>query len=126
MSKIKSLTSACLIGGSLFFSLFFPLAMAQETDRVTGLILSDGWQAVQANCTECHSAQLIIQNSGSREVWKSRILWMQQTQGLHELGAELEDTILGYLAGNYGQKQAGRRAPLPAGLLPENPYGTNN
>ena len=53
---------------------------AQEIERVTGLILADGWQDVQANCTECHSTQLIVQNSGSKAVWESRIRWMQLKQ----------------------------------------------
>ena len=47
---------------------------AQELERVTGLVLADGWQAVQANCTECHSALLITQNSGSREVWELSLI----------------------------------------------------
>ena len=82
---------------------------------------------MQANCTECHSAQLITQSSGSREVWKSRIVWMQQTQqGLHELEIEVENSILDYLAANYAQKAASRRPGLTAQLLPVNPYPTDN
>ena len=99
---------------------------AQELERVSGLVLAEGWQAVQANCTECHSALLITQNSGSRAVWESRIRWMQDTQGLHELAPELEAAILDYLAEHYGQKDSTRRALLPQHLLPENPYETND
>ena len=95
---------------------------AQQEDRVTGLIKEDGWQVVQANCTECHSAQIIMQNSGSRAVWKSRIVWMQETQGLGELSSATENAILDYLVSNYGQKDASRRAAIPAHLLPPNPY----
>ena len=95
---------------------------AQQEDRVTGLIKEDGWQVVQANCTECHSAQIIMQNSGSRAVWKSRIVWMQETQGLGELSSASETAILAYLVSNYGQKDASRRASIPAHLLPSNPY----
>ena len=95
---------------------------AQEIDSFTGLKMSEGWLQVQATCTECHSAQLISQNSGSREVWKSRLRWMQDTQGLGQLTINLEDTILDYLASNYGQKPASRRAGLPAKLMPDNPY----
>ena len=98
---------------------------AQELERVTGLVLADGWQAVQANCTECHSALLITQNSGSREVRESRIRWMQDTQGLQELAPELEATILDYLEEHYDQKDSTRRAPLSKHLLPENPYESN-
>ncbi len=95
---------------------------AQEIDSFTGLKMSAGWLQVQATCTECHSAQLISQNSGSREVWKSRLRWMQDTQGLGQLTINLEDTILDYLASNYGQKPASRRAGLPDQLMPDNPY----
>ena len=102
------------------------LSHAQESDRVTGLIMSEGWELVQANCTECHSILLITQNSGNRAVWKSRIVWMQETQGLQELSEATENSILDYLAANYGQKASTRRAGLATNLLPENPYPTNS
>ena len=95
---------------------------AEETDRVTGLALEGDWQLVQANCTECHSALLITQNAGSRGIWQIRIATMQETHGMDELDAEVEERILNYLAEHYGQRQAARRAPLPPHLLPENPY----
>lgn len=95
---------------------------AEETDRVTGLALDGDWQLVQANCTECHSALLITQNSGSRGVWQIRIATMRNTHGMEELDAEVEERILDYLAEHYGQRQASRRPPLPPHLLPENPY----
>lgn len=95
---------------------------AEETDRVTGLTLEGDWQLVQANCTECHSALLITQNSGDRNVWQSRIVWMEETQGMDELDAEVEERILNYLAEHYGPRPASRRAPLAEHLLPENPY----
>lgn len=95
---------------------------AEETDRVTGLALDGDWQLVQANCTECHSALLITQNSGSRGVWQIRIATMRNTHGMEELDAEVEERILNYLAEHYGQRQASRRPPLPPHLLPENPY----
>ncbi|PCI82489.1 MAG: hypothetical protein COB20_00040 [SAR86 cluster bacterium] len=94
---------------------------AQESTASGELIQEEGWQLVRDNCTECHSSQIIVQNSGSREVWKSRIEWMQDSQGLGELGAELEGSILDYLATNYGQKTASRRQALPAHLMPPNP-----
>lgn len=94
---------------------------AQESVTVGGLIQEEGWQLVRDNCTECHSSQIIVQNSGNRDVWKSRIEWMQSSQGLGELGPELEGSILDYLTSNYGQKAASRRQALPAHLMPSNP-----
>lgn len=95
---------------------------AQEIDSFTSLKMSEGWLQVQATCTECHSARLISQNSGSREVWKSRLRWMQDTQGLGQLTIQLENTILDYLASNYGPRTASRRNGLPSVLMPDNPY----
>lgn len=94
---------------------------AQESVATGELIQEEGWQLVRDNCTECHSSQIIVQNSGNRDVWKSRIEWMQSSQGLGELGPELEGSILDYLTSNYGQKAASRRQALPAHLMPSNP-----
>ena len=98
-------------------------ALAQlETPEPSRLIVAEGWQNVQANCTECHSSLLITQNSGSRVVWESRIRWMQNTQGLKALDPKVEESILNYLATNYGQKSSSRRAPLNILLMPNNPF----
>ena len=118
-SKWRVIAFFTSIALPLFYSSF---ASAQELDRVTGLVMTSGWQQVQANCTRCHSAQLIVQNSGNRAVWKSRILWMQETQGLSQLNPAVESEILDYLETNYGPKEATRRAGLTANLLPANPY----
>ena len=98
--------------------------LAQDSE--TGLIMASGWEAVRATCTECHSAQLITQNSGTDTVWLTRIRWMQSTQGLRELEPDLEATIIDYLSTHYGQRESGRRPPLPAEFLPPNPYATDN
>lgn len=93
-----------------------------EVDAASGFITAPGWELVQTTCTVCHSAQIITQNSGNREVWKSRIVWMQETQGLQQLAPDVEASILDYLETNYGPKAASRRAGLAASLLPPNPY----
>ncbi len=94
---------------------------AQESGAAGALVQEEGWQLVRDTCTECHSSQIIVQNSGNREVWKSRIEWMQDSQGMAELEAEIEDPILDYLAANYGQKTNPRRRALPAHLMPATP-----
>ena len=103
-------------------SLLLQNTSAQDTGSVERLIVDDGWQAVQENCTECHSTLLITQNSGSKAVWESRIRWMQETQGLQQLEDSLEESILNYLTQNYGQKESSRRASLSITLMPDNPY----
>ena len=81
-------------------------------DEETGLIVSNGLELVKANCTNCHSSALIIQNRFTREGWHEKIVWMQETQGLWELG-ESESVILDYLAKNYAPEDPkGRRIPL--------------
>jgi hypothetical protein len=81
-------------------------------DVETGLLAADGLLMVKANCTGCHSSKLIIQNRLSRKEWQEKIAWMQETQGLWDLGAH-ETVILDYLEKNYGPRpRGGRRAPL--------------
>jgi len=77
----------------------------------TGLIAAEGWETVRATCTACHSAKLVTQNKATREGWKSMIRWMQETQGLWELGDQ-EAIILDYLAEHYAPEEASRRANL--------------
>ena len=120
MSHQTKISSLLLLFGAIIQ--FQTVSTAQQTDRVTGLIQEDGWQLVQANCTACHTTQIIMQNSGSREVWKSRIVWMQETQGLWPLDAATENGILDYLEKNYAPSSAHRRAPLPPAQMPPNPY----
>ncbi|WP_339706622.1 hypothetical protein [Algoriphagus aquimarinus] len=81
-------------------------------DVETGLLAGDGLELVKANCTACHSSALILQNRFTREGWHSKIVWMQETQGLWDLGGN-ESIILDYLAANYApQAPQGRRIPL--------------
>ncbi|SFU86618.1 hypothetical protein [Halomonas korlensis] len=100
------------------------LAGAQETDPDTGLLKAEGWETVRNNCTACHSAKLVTQNSGSRNHWQYLIRWMQDTQGLWEFEDETEEAILDYLAEYYGPKEDTRRPALPRTLMPDNPYPT--
>ena len=126
LQKFSTMTQVSFIVAlTISLVLFFASSenlQAQDSNRVSGLERAEGWQVVQANCTECHSTQLITQNSGSRVVWESRIRWMQETQGLGDLSVEVEESILDYLAENYPQKESGRRPALPLELMPVNPY----
>lgn len=105
----------------LFFLLWvylpFTCAAATQTDTKTGLAIAPGFEVVSVQCTVCHSARLIVQNRSDREGWLAMIRWMQATQGLWPLGDQ-EDSVLDYLASNYGPLSVGRRRPLPPDLLP--------
>ena len=94
----------------------------QEVDPSSGLIIDEGWELVRGHCAACHSARLVTQNRGNRQTWEDMIRWMQETQGLWPLDAVTENAILDYLARNYAPRAGARRAPLPAELMPLNPY----
>lgn len=108
--------------GLLLLGLSAAPTLAAELDPQTGFVIAPGWETVRNNCTACHSAKLVTQNSGSREHWLSLIRWMQDKQGLWAFDANTEDTILAYLSSAYGPKEGARRPPLRAEQLPENPY----
>ena len=80
-------------------------------DATTGLVLAPGFTTVKENCLRCHSPKLITAKRASREGWLSTIRWMQQTQGLGDLGSA-EPVILDYLAKHYAPTQTGRRPAL--------------
>lgn len=86
-----------------------------ELDSMTiaksGFVNDDGVSQVIQNCIQCHSAQLVTQNRMSKEGWEATIVWMQETQNLWDLGNN-QETILTYLAKNYGPQRKGRRQNL--------------
>lgn len=77
----------------------------------TGLVYAEGFDIVRGMCTACHSAKLVTQNRATREGWEQMIDWMQETQGLWDLG-KAEPVILDYLAKHYAPTEVGRRANL--------------
>jgi len=94
---------------------------APETDPESGFVIAKGWETVKGNCTVCHSAKLVTQNSGSRAHWADLIVWMQETQGLWQFNPEMEATILDYLSTHYGPRTDARRQNLPKRLMPPTP-----
>jgi len=92
--------------------------LSENSDKIedgihlrTGLIEAEGLLAVVNNCTNCHSAKLVIQNRMNKERWISTIRWMQRTQNLWQLGDQ-EDIIIDYLVANYPPQKKGRRQAL--------------
>ena len=80
-------------------------------DADTGLIAEGEYLLVKGNCLACHSAKLVTQNRATREGWSQMIDWMQEKQGLWDLGPHREP-ILDYLATYYAPEESGRRPPL--------------
>ena len=99
-------------------------AAAEEPllDPFTGLRMTGDWQLVRNNCVGCHSAKLITQQSGTEAHWLELIRWMQAKQNLWQFEPETEKKIIAYLAANYPPQENRRRAPIPPGLMPPNPY----
>ena len=77
----------------------------------TGLVEAPGLKETVNNCTNCHSAKLVIQNRMNAERWHATIRWMQETQNLWPLG-ENENIIVNYLVTNYPPRKKGRRKAL--------------
>jgi len=81
-------------------------------DVATGFVIDEGFEIVKATCTGCHSSAIVLQNKFTREGWKAKIVWMQETQGLWDLG-DNESIILDYLAKYHApEPPKGRRLPL--------------
>ena len=77
----------------------------------TGLKEAEGFMTVVNNCTNCHSAKLVIQNRMNKERWNATIQWMQETQNLSDLGKN-QEIIVNYLVANYPPVEKGRREAL--------------
>lgn len=86
-------------------------AVVDGVHTINGLADGVGYLEVLTNCTGCHSAQLVTQNRGDRARWEQIIRWMQETQGLWNLG-EKEPVILDYLATYYPPEEINRRTNL--------------
>ena len=98
------------------------LAAEPELDPATGLKMTGDWELVRNNCVACHSPKLITQQRGTEAQWLSIIRWMQATQNLWQFEPDTEARIIAYLAQNYPPGANRRRAPIPRGLMPPNPY----
>lgn len=115
------------------FALLFTLALsaapaAEEVplDPATGMKMASGWEIVRNHCVICHSPQTFLRQRATEANWTSVLEWMQTYGGLWKLDPAVQKTIVGYLAANYGpgDNQQYRRAPIPATLMPPNPYAT--
>lgn len=92
-----------------------PLSLDEEIREgihvATGFRVGEGLELVIGNCTNCHSAKLVTQNRFTKEGWTNVIRWMQETQGLWDLGAN-EEVIVAYLSTHYAPEARGRRKSL--------------
>ncbi|WP_304238301.1 hypothetical protein [Jiulongibacter sediminis] len=87
-------------------------SVSDGKDPESGLMMDQNLMLVKSQCTACHSAKLITMNRFTRTGWKEKIVWMQKTQNLWDLG-ESEPAVLDYLEKYYSpEPQASRRKNL--------------
>src|SRR5690606_39489843 len=65
-------------------------------DTHTGLVVDTNLRLILANCSTCHSTDLVRQNRFTRDGWLAKIRWMQETHNLWDLG-ESDAAISDYL-----------------------------
>ena len=97
-------------------------AEESNVDPVTGMKIAEHWELARKHCILCHSAKQFLRQRGNRRTWASIIEWMQMKQGLWSFDPATEDKILTYLSEKYPPGDTYRRAPIPATLMPPNPY----
>ncbi len=93
-------------------------------DPATGMKMAENWELVRNHCVICHSPKTFLQQRGTESTWTAVLQWMQKSGGLWKLEPPVEKTIVQYLTVNYGPGGAFRRAPIPATLMPANPYAS--
>ena len=95
-------------------------------DPATGMKMGTDWEVVRNNCIACHSAQTFLRQRATEANWTSTLEWMQTNGGLPKLDPAVQSKIIKYLVTHYGPGASGtdRRAPIPATLMPPNPYAT--
>lgn len=107
----------------------WPLSAAPKdtpVDPDTGMKIAPGWEMVRSHCVICHSPQTFLRQRATEANWTSVLEWMQTKGGLWKLEPAIEKQIITYLATHYGlgDSQSYRRAPIPATLMPPNPYAS--
>jgi hypothetical protein len=117
----------CLLTLALLPSLAPAAEEKIPLDPVTGMKVAPDWEIVRNHCIVCHSPQTFLRQRATEANWTSTLEWMQTYGGLWKLEPEVQRTIVKYLATHYGpgDSQNYRRAPIPATLMPLNPYATD-
>jgi hypothetical protein len=93
-----------------------------KLDPATGMKMTGDWDLTRAHCIACHSPRTFLRQRATLNNWKSIIAWMEEKGGLSKLDEQIKNRILAYLSRNYAPGEEYRRAPIPATLMPENPY----
>ena len=117
----------CLITVTFLTRLAFAANEKVPLDPTTGMNMGADWEIVRNHCIACHSPQTFLRQRATEANWTSTLEWMQTNGGLWKLDPAVQKTIIKYLATHYGPGDSGtyRRPPIPATLMPPNPYATD-
>ena len=88
-------------------------AISQRTEEETVLAEGPGRSETFGYCTACHNTGLIRRSAFTRERWDELMDWMTEKHGMTPLEGELRQTIVDYLAAQYGPRQRGPRGGNP-------------
>lgn len=88
-------------------------AMAERVEEESVLAEGEGRAEVFAYCTACHNTALIRRSAFTRDRWDELMDWMAEKHGMNPIDGEFRDTIVDYLAAQYGPRQRGPRGGNP-------------
>ena len=88
-------------------------AIAPRSEEETVLAEAPGRAETFGYCTACHNTALIRRSAFTRERWDELMDWMAEKHGMNPLEGEMRETIVDYLAGQYGPRQRGPRGGNP-------------
>ncbi len=77
-------------------------ATGAEEDGIGLLATGTGAAETHAACTACHSERIVIQQGLPRRQWDELLDWMVDEHGMSPLRGRIRDTVLDYLARQYG------------------------
>jgi cytochrome c len=77
-------------------------AAFNPADPYGGLPQTEGFDLVAAQCSACHSLNVVMQQSLPRERWDALLDWMVARQKMPAPDARTRAAILDYLAQNFG------------------------
>jgi len=82
-------------------------SLFDPSDDYWGLPRDDkgAFELVDAYCTACHSASIVMQQRATPERWKELLIWMEEKQGMATMPAEDEALVLEYIGTHFISKK---------------------
>ena len=81
----------------------FSDSLFDPSDDYWGLPRDDkgAYELVDAYCTACHSASIVMQQRATPERWQELFIWMEEKQGMAKMPAEDEKLVLEYVGTHF-------------------------